>query len=126
MCNAPEENRARYYNPQTGRFLSEDPLEFGGEDMNLYRYVWNAPADLIDPTGQIGFGVGVGGAAEGGVIAAGAGGQVSGGAGGFLNTNNWSPSAGAFASGVRSPEALVGVCLLRLNPVIVTLFLAHI
>lgn len=42
--------RARYYDPSTGRFLSEDPLEFGGE-INFYRYVENNPVLLIDPFG---------------------------------------------------------------------------
>ena len=41
-------NRARYLDPSTGRFLSEDPLEFGGE-INFYRYVENNPVLLIDP-----------------------------------------------------------------------------
>ncbi len=44
-------NRARFYNSQTGRFISEDPLGFGGGDSNLYRYVGNAPTGLTDPTG---------------------------------------------------------------------------
>ena len=30
-----------YYNPDTGRFLSEDPIRFNGGDANLYRYVGN-------------------------------------------------------------------------------------
>lgn len=40
----------RYYEPQTGRWLSRDPL---GEDggLNLYRFVSNNPVGLIDPTG---------------------------------------------------------------------------
>lgn len=42
--------RARYYDPSSGRFLSEDPLEFGGE-FNFYRYVENNPVLLIDPFG---------------------------------------------------------------------------
>jgi len=53
--------RARYYDPQAGRFLSEDPIGFlsgdaiGVEaaDPNLYRYVRNNPINLTDPTGQI-------------------------------------------------------------------------
>ena len=45
--------RARYYNPQTGRFLSEDPISFAAGDTNLYRYVFNNPVNLIDPTGLI-------------------------------------------------------------------------
>jgi RHS repeat-associated protein len=43
--------RARYYNPTTGRFLSEDPIEFAAGDTNLYRYVFNNPVNSIDPTG---------------------------------------------------------------------------
>jgi len=43
--------RARYYNPNTGRFLSEDPIGFRGGDTNLYRYVSNKPVTLTDPMG---------------------------------------------------------------------------
>jgi len=31
--------RARYYDPQVGGFLSEDPLSLNGDDLNFYRYV---------------------------------------------------------------------------------------
>jgi RHS repeat-associated protein len=44
--------RARYYNPTTQRFVSEDPLEFGGGDWDLYSYAGNQPTDLSDPTGM--------------------------------------------------------------------------
>jgi RHS repeat-associated protein len=44
-------NRARYYNPNDGRWTSEDPIGFGGNDSNLYRYVWNIPVRLRDPLG---------------------------------------------------------------------------
>lgn len=43
--------RARYYSPSHGRFLAEDPLEFGGGDINLYAYVWNAPVNFSDAFG---------------------------------------------------------------------------
>lgn len=43
--------RARYYDARVGRFLSEDPIGFGGGDANLYRYVGNSPANYTDPTG---------------------------------------------------------------------------
>src|SRR5438093_8772101 len=33
--------RARYYSPSLSRFISEDPLEFGGGQVNLYAYVMN-------------------------------------------------------------------------------------
>jgi len=44
--------RARYYDPNSGRFLSEDPLRFYGGS-NFYRYVRNNPTLLIDSTGMI-------------------------------------------------------------------------
>ena len=44
--------RARYYDSQTGRFLSEDPIRFNGLDQNLYRYVFNDPVNFIDPEGN--------------------------------------------------------------------------
>jgi RHS repeat-associated protein len=43
--------RARYYNPSLQRFISEDPIGFGGGQANLYAYVGNSPLNLIDPTG---------------------------------------------------------------------------
>ncbi len=43
--------RARYYDPSTGRFLSEDPLSFAAGDSNLYRYVFNTPTLYTDPSG---------------------------------------------------------------------------
>ena len=44
--------RARWYEAQVGRFVSEDPIGFGGGDANLYRYVRNGPATATDPAGQ--------------------------------------------------------------------------
>ena len=44
--------RARYYNPNSGRFLSEDPIGFVSGDTNLYRYVKNNPIALTDPSGN--------------------------------------------------------------------------
>ena len=46
-------NRARYFDPSAGRFLSEDPLgNVGG--INLYEYVYSNPINLIDPSGLYG------------------------------------------------------------------------
>jgi RHS repeat-associated protein len=42
--------RARYYSPDTGRFLSEDPAQFGTGE-NLYPYVGNSPTNFVDPSG---------------------------------------------------------------------------
>ena len=39
------------YDPTVGRFLSEDPLGFLGDDPNLSRYVGNSPTNATDPTG---------------------------------------------------------------------------
>jgi hypothetical protein len=42
--------RARYYNPTTGRFLSEDPSEFNA-GVNFYAYAGDSPTNFIDPYG---------------------------------------------------------------------------
>ena len=44
--------RARYYDAEVGRFLSEDPIGFRGGDMNFYTYVKNNPVNNIDPDGE--------------------------------------------------------------------------
>ncbi len=44
-------NRARWYDPQTGRWLSQDPIGFAAGDANLYRYVGNSPTNRTDPSG---------------------------------------------------------------------------
>ena len=41
--------RARYYEPSTGRFLSEDPARDGA---NWYVYCWNEPVLKVDPDGR--------------------------------------------------------------------------
>jgi RHS repeat-associated protein len=43
-------NRARYYNPFTGRFLQADPIGYG-DGMNMYAYCGNNPVGDIDPWG---------------------------------------------------------------------------
>jgi RHS repeat-associated protein len=43
--------RARQYDPQVGRFTSEDPIGFAGGDVNLYGYVANDPQNWVDPSG---------------------------------------------------------------------------
>jgi RHS repeat-associated protein len=46
--------RARYYEPGTGRFLSEDPLGLAAGDANPYRYLRNDPLNGTDPSGLCG------------------------------------------------------------------------
>ncbi|QGJ68593.1 Hypothetical protein PBC10988_2540 [Planctomycetales bacterium 10988] len=45
--------RARWYDPATQRFLSEDPLGYAAGDTNLYRYAFNNPVNFTDPSGQL-------------------------------------------------------------------------
>ena len=62
--------RARYYDPQVGRFISRDPIGLMG-GLNLYAYARNNPVMRVDPRGRlsnwgwaaIGLGVVAGGAA---------------------------------------------------------------
>jgi RHS repeat-associated protein len=42
--------RARFYDPQLGRFISEDPIGLVG-GINLFAYVFNNPATYTDPSG---------------------------------------------------------------------------
>lgn len=44
-------NRARYYDPNAGRFISEDPIAFEG-GINFYEYAYNSPTNLRDPSGR--------------------------------------------------------------------------
>lgn len=43
--------RARWYDPQLGRFISEDPIGFAGGDVNNFGYVRNNPLNWKDPMG---------------------------------------------------------------------------
>ena len=45
--------RARYYDPKMQRFVGEDPIEFSGNEINLYTYVNNSPLVTTDPFGLI-------------------------------------------------------------------------
>jgi RHS repeat-associated protein len=43
--------RARLYQPELGRFLQPDPMQFAAGDYNLYRYCHNDPVNKSDPSG---------------------------------------------------------------------------
>ncbi|WP_170157731.1 RHS repeat-associated core domain-containing protein [Thermodesulfitimonas autotrophica] len=54
--------RARYYDPETGRFMSRDPVPgtvFNPLSLNAYLYVLNNPVNLVDPSGKDWFKVGL-------------------------------------------------------------------
>jgi RHS repeat-associated protein len=44
--------RARAYLAGLGRFLQPDPIGFGGDPANLYRYCANNPFNCSDPSGE--------------------------------------------------------------------------
>ncbi len=44
-------NRARYYDPQVGRFISEDPIGLAG-GINPYVFAGNDPVNRRDPSGN--------------------------------------------------------------------------
>jgi uncharacterized protein RhaS with RHS repeats len=48
----------RYYDPETGLWLSKDPIRFNGGDTNLYGYVMQDPVNFIDPDGKSAISVG--------------------------------------------------------------------
>jgi RHS repeat-associated protein len=43
----------RWYDPRTGKWLSEDPAGFAAGDANLTRYVGNSPTMYVDPLGLV-------------------------------------------------------------------------
>jgi RHS repeat-associated protein len=44
-------NRARYYSPDLGRFISRDPIDIS-DDVNLYGYVGNNGVMFVDLFGR--------------------------------------------------------------------------
>jgi RHS repeat-associated protein len=50
-ATAKQWNLNRWYDAPTGRWMSEDPIGFGGNDTNLHRYGANGVTNAVDPDG---------------------------------------------------------------------------
>jgi RHS repeat-associated protein len=48
-----DEARMRWYSPTLGRWMNTDPIRFEGGDVNMYRFVGNAPINALDPSGEV-------------------------------------------------------------------------
>lgn len=103
--------RARYYDPQNGRFTQEDPIGIAG-GLNLYGYAGSDPVNYADPSGQspilIGAAIGAGFGA-GLYLATTPAGQRS--WGGFLTYTGVGMAAGAtlgFGVAALAPAAPAG------------------
>jgi RHS repeat-associated protein len=48
-----QNNLNRWYDLSTGRWMTEDPIGFEAEDVNLYRYVFNDSTTRTDPLGLV-------------------------------------------------------------------------
>jgi RHS repeat-associated protein len=64
------EFRNRVYNPNLGRWLSNDPLRFNAGDQNWYRAIGNNPGNDLDPEGLWSWSGAFGGILGGGVAGA--------------------------------------------------------
>ena len=78
--------RARYYSPQLGRFISQDPIGWASGQTNNYSYVRGNPVSKADPTGKLGIDT---------VVLAAVGGAVS----GVVNGLNYSSQNCSFWKG---------------------------
>ncbi|RYG49256.1 MAG: RHS repeat-associated core domain-containing protein [Chitinophagaceae bacterium] len=49
---ASRAGRSSHYDPRSGRWMTKDPIGFGGIDTNIYGYVNGDPINWIDPSGH--------------------------------------------------------------------------
>lgn len=94
---------ARDYDPEIGRWISKDPILFGGGQANLYSYTFNDPVNFIDPSGKFG----IAGVASG-FISGMVGGYIAGGtipaalAGGAAVFSGFGSAVGVQAAGAMA------------------------
>ncbi len=73
--------QTRYYDPITGRFISQDGVEYADpesiNDLNLYAYCGNNPVMYVDPTGTIALTALLIGLIIGAIVGAAVGGAVA-------------------------------------------------
>lgn len=110
--------RARYYDPESGRFITEDPLKFNSGEINHYVYCGNNPINCNDPSGNIAFVVplitgGIGSAA--GAVGSAVGQVISNGGLDNFSFSEVGVAAGVgFAAGAAAPftaTTLVGAAI---------------
>ncbi|AVD71757.1 RHS repeat domain-containing protein [Desulfobulbus oralis] len=94
-------NWNRYYDPETGRYLSPDPIGLEG-GLNLYAYVDNDPVNWVDPWGLTPAGTLIGGAVGGAL--GGWGGSVLGGIAGGAGGTFALPGGGTIAGGITGAQ----------------------
>jgi RHS repeat-associated protein len=94
-------NRARYYSPSMGRFISQDPAGFAGGGANLYWYAHGNPVDLTDPSGECSYCGGKIGdwSTDGGESSSGGSGGGGGGSGGSGSGSGGGGPGGGGGSG---------------------------
>jgi len=83
-------NVARYYNPNTGRYITSDPIGLAG-GVNTYSYVGGNPVSNVDPLGLLTLSLGYFGSSV-----LGFGGDVGG--GGYVSYSNGHFSYGSYVS----------------------------
>lgn len=95
---------ARHYDAETGRWVSKDPILFGGGDTNLYGYVLQDPVNFVDPNGKnpVAIAIGLG------ALAGAAGNLIGSYMAGTLNACNFTQTAAMGALGGAAAVVAAG------------------